>query len=284
MNFKVFYLLLLSPFFLTAQSTSYKVYDTENQKEITLEELVVAVAETNVLFFGEEHDDSIGHALQSQIYALLLEQYSTVALSMEMFETDGQLIVEEYLAGHISEDKMTNDARAWGNYKTDYRPMVELAKEKGKSVIAANAPRRYVSLISKKGLSALESLPKASKKYLAPLPIATDDEAYYKRFEEIMGDAIHGMGMNIYHAQCAWDATMAYSVFKYWKKHKKELIFHLNGRFHTDYQQGTVTQLRRLNKNIKIKNISCFSVSNFETPNWSEYSDLGSFLIVSAEN
>ncbi|MEM9849511.1 MAG: ChaN family lipoprotein, partial [Bacteroidota bacterium] len=256
MNNKIrtFLLALLCPIYLAAQSTTYKIYDTESKEEISLADLVAAVAETDVLVFGEEHDDSLAHALQDQLYNMLLEKYETVTLSMEMFETDGQLILDEYLAGLITEEKMTSNTRAWGNYQTDYRPMVELAKKKGQAVIAANAPRRYVNLVSRRGLAALENLPKASKAYLAPLPIPTDDSGYYDRFKEIMGGAMHSIGMNIYHAQCTWDATMAYRMFQHWKKHKKEHIFHLTGRFHSDYQQGTIHQLRRLNKKISVKN------------------------------
>ena len=38
------------------------------------------------------------------------------------------------------------DARPWPNYDSDYRPMVQVAKNEGLPVICANAPRRYVSL------------------------------------------------------------------------------------------------------------------------------------------
>ncbi|MEN0051730.1 MAG: ChaN family lipoprotein [Bacteroidota bacterium] len=283
MNINILCLLLFPPFFLASQTVSYKIYSTENKQEISLEDLAAAVVETDVLVFGEQHDDSLAHALQDKIYAMLLDQYGTVTLSMEMFETDGQLILDEYLAGHITESKMTNDTRAWGNYQTDYRSMVELAKKKKQVVIAANAPRRYVNMVSRLGLASLGNLSKDSKKLIAKLPIDTKDEGYYKRFKEIMGGHMSSIGMNIYHAQCVWDATMADRIYQHWKKHKKERIFHLTGRFHSDYQQGTITQLRRLNKKIRVKNISCFPIPDFEQPNWDNYADLGDFLIVSQE-
>jgi uncharacterized iron-regulated protein len=39
------------------------------------------------------------------------------------------------------------DSRPWANYVRDYRPLVEYAKAQGLDVIAANAPRRYVSMV-----------------------------------------------------------------------------------------------------------------------------------------
>lgn len=277
------YLILVLLFCATnlGLAQDYKIYDREQEKVISVEELVRSSSDADVLFFGEQHDDEIAHELQDKIYELLLNEYRNVSLSLEMFETDGQLILDEYLSGYITESKMLNDARAWDNYPTAYRPLVERAKEKGQTVIAANAPRRYVSMVSQKGLSSLDALPKSSKAYLPPLPIFTDDKGYYERFQALMGGANHGMGDSFFHAQCLWDASMAYRIFQHWKKHKKERIFHLNGRFHTDFQQGTVTQLRRLKDKIEIKNISCFPAEgNFDKPDWSAYANQGDFIVL----
>ncbi|MEM9990923.1 MAG: ChaN family lipoprotein [Bacteroidota bacterium] len=267
------------PLCLSAQA--YKIYDTEKQALCTIQDIVQSVATSDVLFFGEQHNDSIAHVLQEEIYKALLNEYETVALSLEMFETDGQLVLEEYLQDFITEGKMVNDANAWDNYATAYRPLVERARAKKQAVIAANAPRRYVNMVSRKGLAALNDLPKSSKSYLPPLPIRTDDADYLKRFQEIMGGVGHGsMSDNFFHAQCLWDASMGYQIFKHWKKNKKDLIFHLNGRFHTDYQQGTVTQLKGYKKKIQAKNISCFPAEDFDNPDWTIYAPQGNFIIL----
>ena len=65
---------------------------------------------------------------------------------------------------------LLQDARPWPNYDTDYRPMVEVAKNEGLPVICANAPRRYVSLAGRSGREALEQLPQEARQWLAPLP------------------------------------------------------------------------------------------------------------------
>ncbi|MEM6346763.1 MAG: ChaN family lipoprotein [Bacteroidota bacterium] len=260
----------------------YKIYSVKDGREVSLSEMVSSLAETDVLFFGEEHDDSLGHWLQDTIYAQMVQQYQNVALSMEMFETDCQLVLDEYLAGFITEDKFIKDARAWKNYKEAYRPLVERAKTQGLPVIAANAPRRYVSMVSAGGKEALEGLPKSSRQYLPKLPIYTADSSYYHRFHETMNQFGHGVSDEVFFAQCTWDASMAYQVYQHWRKNKGELIFHLNGRFHTDYQQGTIAQLRRLNTKINIQNISCFKAEDFEAPDWEEYKSQGDFIIISA--
>ncbi|MEL6251355.1 MAG: ChaN family lipoprotein [Bacteroidota bacterium] len=263
---------------------AFKIFDVELGQEISLEKLRDASSEFDVLFWGEEHDDSLGHILQDSLYHLLLNRYNTVALSMEMFETDGQYILDEYLDGLITEEKFLSDARPWATYERAYRPLLERAKEGKQAVIAANAPRRYVSMVSRNGLGELEKLSKTAKAYLPPLPIYTEDKDYKDRFDEIMSQSPHSYDPKIFHAQCTWDASMSFRIYKHWKKNKGELIFHLNGRFHTDYKLGTFHQLQRLNKKLRIANISCFPVENFEKINWSEHADKADFIIVSKKD
>ncbi|MEL6275492.1 MAG: ChaN family lipoprotein, partial [Bacteroidota bacterium] len=102
----------------TSSSVDYKIYSTKKETMLSLDELVQEVADIDVLFFGEEHNDKIAHWLQDTIYQLLLAEYGSVALSLEMFETDCQQVLNEYLNGFITEAKFTNDARAWNNYAT----------------------------------------------------------------------------------------------------------------------------------------------------------------------
>lgn len=51
------------------------------------------------------------------------------------------------------------DGRAWPNYASDYASLVRTAAAAQARVVAANAPRRYVSLVGRKGVSALAALP-----------------------------------------------------------------------------------------------------------------------------
>jgi uncharacterized iron-regulated protein len=257
--------------------TSYfKIYEVKTQTIVTLPRVVEAFAAHHILFFGEEHNDSIAHHLQDTLYSLLINRYKNVTLSMEMFERDCQLVVDEYLNDYITDTQLVKEGRAWKNYK-DYRPMVNTAKQYQQKVIAANAPRRYVNMVSRKGFSALAALPKESKKNFAALPVDTTNTAYSKKFREAMGG--HG-GANSYYAQTLWDATMAHSIYERWKKEKQLKILHLNGRFHSDEKLGTVTQLQRKNKRLKIMTISCFAADDFANPDWSSYEKLGDYVIV----
>ncbi|MBS1621719.1 MAG: ChaN family lipoprotein [Bacteroidetes bacterium] len=264
---------------------NYKIYNTKTKQLTTIDQIVSDCADADVLFFGEEHNDSTGHFLEAAIFKALYQRFGNkLALSMEMFETDCQLPLDEYLKGFVTEKKMITDARAWSNYK-DYRPAVEFAKENHIPVIAANTPRRYVSLVSKSGMKALDSLSKEAKKYLPPLPYDTLSGRYYERFAEIMKGSPGSTNPNVYYSQNLWDAGMSYSIYKFWKKNKDKKIFHLCGRFHSDEKLGTLAQLQKRKSKLKILNISSFSDESFDISdpaifNWEKFSNLGDYVIV----
>jgi len=270
-----------SSFSQTSIEKHYKIYNTRTKQVTTAEQIAADCKDADILFFGEEHNDSAGHFMEASIFSALQKQYGNqLALSLEMFETDCQLVLNEYLDGFISEDRFIKESRAWGNYK-DYKPMVELAKQNHISVIAADPPRRYVNMVSRKGMKSLDSLSKASKKFLPPLPYDTASGRYYEKFSEFMGGGSPGTNNpRIYYSQSLWDAGMAYSIYSYWKKNKSKKIFHVVGRFHSDEKLGTLAQLQKRKSSLKILNISSFSDSTFANPGWEKFSNLGDYIIL----
>lgn len=272
---------VLFPGIVNAQA-AYKIYDTKAKQEVPVHAIVTAFSNVDVLFFGEEHNDSIGHLVEKTI---LEESYELLGcklvLSMEMFETDVQVVLDEYLAGFIKEKNLKKEARAWGNYD-DYKPMVEYAKEHNIKVVAANTPARYVGSVSRNGLDVLDKLSPAAKKFLPPLPIDTATGQYYNKFVEIMGEHAMMPGVQMFQSQNLWDATMAYSVYKTLKKNKGSKVYHLNGKFHTDEKLGIPAQLKNYagRKEINMLNISCFPDSSFEQPEWEKYNMLGDYIII----
>lgn len=276
-------LLLLSATRLLAQdsiSLHYKIYDTRSKELIGIDRIVSDMANADVLFFGEEHNDSACHYLENKIFRALHAQYSNaITLSMEMFETDGQLGLNEYLAGFIDENRLSKDVRLWSNYK-DYRPMIEFAKQNKIPVIAANPPRRYVSLVSKRGMQALDSLSEEAKKLLPPLPYDTLSGRYREKFYEIMKGSPGSNNPNVYYSQNLWDAGMSYSIYHFLKKNKGRKVFHCVGGFHTEEKLGTAAQLQMRNKKLKILNIASFSDDSFNNPDWEKFSSKGDYIIL----
>ncbi|KIO75474.1 hypothetical protein TH53_20125 [Pedobacter lusitanus] len=271
---------LLIPTVLFAQQTnqSYKIFETKTRKTISVEELVRNMKNVDVLFFGEEHNDSIGHLLEADIFLQMIRSYPGTALSLEMFATDVQPVINEYLAAAISEKNFIKEARAWNNYK-DYKPLIELARQYKTDAIGANAATRYSNAVTFSGLTKLNDFPEASKSFLPPLPIDTATGRYYEKFIETLGG--HDMGgMKIFQTQNLWDATMAWSIARYAKLNPKKKIFQVNGRFHSDEHLGTFAQLQKYAPKLKLVNISCFAGKDTLEPDWSKQANLGDYMII----
>jgi uncharacterized iron-regulated protein len=283
MNKLITLLLVFSSSAISAQDINglYKVYDTRNNKEVSLDEIVKEFNTADVLFFGEEHDDSIGHILEAQIFEKAHKAFgSGLALSMEMFERDVQLVVNEYLAGLISEKNLIKEGRAWKNY-SDYKPLVEYAKTNQLKVIAANTPARYTNAVTKNGLEILYKFSTDARRWLPLLPVDTATGRYYERFLEIMGGHGEMPGMHIYQSQNLWDATMAWSIHTTLKNNANLKILHLNGRFHTDERMGIIAQLKKYSKEkLKTINITCTYSEDMDKPEYEAYKKLADFVIV----
>lgn len=269
------------PLWVSAQENkSFRIYSVSESKEITLLELVTGLGSADVVFFGEEHNDSVAHVLQLEVFkALHRRQKEKLRLSMEMFQTDVQLVLNEYLAGLIRETNLQKDGRLWNNYK-DYRSLVEYAKENNIPVLAANAPSRYTNRVTRSGLESLKDLSADAKGLLAPLPVDTLTGRYYEKFAGLMGGHETMGSMKIYQSQNLWDATMAWKIARILKKHKKSRVLHLNGRFHSDEKLGTYAQLKRYAPKLKLMNISCFSAESFNNPDWDQWAYLGDYIII----
>jgi uncharacterized iron-regulated protein len=205
-----------------------------------------------------------------------------------MFERDVQTILDEYLAGLITERHFLLSSRPWRNYETDYRPLVEYAREHHLPVIAANAPARYVSRVSSQGPDSLKALPQvAVKSWLPPLPFPPASEGYAAKFNRFMGGAgaggaaqatAHG-GLHLLEAQTLRDASMAYSISEYLKRGRAPLVVQVNGTFHSEERMGVPEQLARYRSKARAVVVTIVPADNF--PNFdADLGRLGDFVII----
>jgi uncharacterized iron-regulated protein len=248
-----------------AMSEPYRVY-TAAGAPATFDGLVAAMRDADVVFLGEQHDDSTTHALQRRLFQAAAELDRPVALGLEMFERDVQPVLDEYLAGLIRERDFLAVSRPWGNYVTDYRPVVEYAREQGLPVLAANAPQRYVSRVSRLGPTSLADLGPDAQATLPP-DVAPASDALAAEFNAVMsgmmghggGDAasdsttsdagaVHGSAPgldNLLAAQNLRDAAMGHTIAAYLDTHPGHRIVHLNGTFHSEGGLGVPEHLAR---------------------------------------
>ncbi|MFH1118417.1 MAG: ChaN family lipoprotein [Bacteroidota bacterium] len=235
---------------------AYEIYNSTG-KTTDFEKLVREASEADVILFGEIHNNPICHWLQYELTRnLYILKKGNLILGAEMFENDNTLVISEYLAGKVKDKNFETEAKLWPNYRTDYKPLLEFARDSNLRFIATNIPRRYAALVNRQGFEGLDLLDADAKKLIAPLPIDYDpDLPGYKSMIEMMGEnAGSHVNDNLPKAQAVKDATMAYFISLNTGIGKTFLHFH--GTYHSDNYEGIVWYLRRLKPELKILTIN----------------------------
>ena len=241
---------------MKADKPAYRIF-TAKGHESNYSDLLSKARKADVVFFGELHDNPICHWLEYELACdLFKETGKNLILGAEMFETDNQLILDEYLSRKIAEKNFEAEAKLWPNYKTDYKPLITFARDSVIAFVATNIPRRYASLVNKKGFEGLESLNPEAKRLMAPLPIAYNPNLPgYKKMIENIGEAgQEHVTENLPKAQAIKDATMAWSILSHLIKGK--VFLHFNGSYHSDNYEGIIWYLRLANPELRIVTIT----------------------------
>lgn len=269
------FLALIVCFGISAQDKkAYQIFD-KNGKKVTYGKLLKAAEKAQVVLFGEYHNNSVVHWLQLELTKDLAEKKPLV-LGAEMLEADNQKQLNQYLKGEINQKQLDTTARLWPNYKTDYKPLVDFAKEKNLPFIATNIPRRYASMVSKKGFEALETLTAEEKTWIAPLPIAYDENLPgYVNMMKMMGD--HA-SPNMPKAQASKDATMAYFILKNLKDNS--IFIHYNGSYHSDNFEGIHWYLKNALPNLQTITIATLEQKDLEKIMPEEYNKADYILVI----
>jgi uncharacterized iron-regulated protein len=231
--------------------------DAQSGKNLTAAQLASKLQKYDVVFFGEYHDQSEIHQYELELLeAMYKAKGAKLALSMEMFEADNQSKLNNFLADTLSEENFLAASRPWPNYRTDYAPLVNFAKEKKMPVIAANVPRFLAAHVAKNNAST-EGVEAQYQQWL-PKHTYAPEGAYKDKFYAQMSSPAAPMKMPpqrlaaVYAAQCLKDDKMAESIAAFADAHQNMQILHINGCFHSDAHLGTAQKLEALRPELKV--------------------------------
>lgn len=239
--------------------TPFSLFDAHGKK-VKYQKILNKALSQDLVFFGEEHNSAISHWLQLRLVKDCAKSKSLV-LGAEMIERDNQDELDAYLQNKITSKQLDSTARLWPNYKTDYKPLVDFAKENKFPFIGTNIPRRFASLVSKKGFAILDSLSTEEKTWIAPLPILYDEELpCYKNMLTMMPG--HS-SPNLPKAQAIKDATMAHFTLAHMKANT--LFIHFNGSYHSENNEGIIWYLRKASPKSRILTITTVTQSQIKT-------------------
>ncbi len=235
---------------------AYVLYNAQGKK-VSFKKLIKAMEGSDIVLFGEQHNNPIAHWLQLESIKALHPKRNLV-LGAEMIEADNQAALDAYLNGNVDNKGLDTLARLWGNYKTDYAPLVDFCKNNNLAFIATNVPRTYARMVHKGGFEALENLDATALQWLVPLPFPFDPNLpTYKSILEMMGD--HG-SIELVKAQALKDATMAHFILK--NREDSSLFVHFNGAYHSDNYEGILWYLKNAWSDLQYLTVSTVTQEN----------------------
>lgn len=272
MLFAILGALLSSAMATTWHAQNEAVWDTKNQRWITLNEMAAQAQSGDIWVFGEDHATSdnanspstaIHHDNQvrliDELKTLHHSQTTTISVGMEFLTYTFQSFVNQYLGGQLTETDFLKDVQ-WGSNPFEfYRRQISEPVDSGGWTVALNIPASIANKVATKGKDSLSAADRA----LLPPVWEQGNPGYFKRFEEAMqGHATKGELADYFWAQSLWDDTMAWRALDHRDYVPDDIMVIIVGAFHVQFGGGLPYELRKLGHS-RIR-----TLLQVETPDW----------------
>lgn len=233
------------------------------QPASTQTEILNDLATADIIYLGETHDRPEDRQAQLEILAALYQENPKMAIGLEMFQRPFQGVLDDYLAGKITEAELVERSeydRRWGFPWESYAPLLRFAKEHQLPVLALNVPSEVTRKVAREGL---ESLTPEERQYIPPFSeIRTDNADYRQMVQDVYeahASAGHGNSTGFdrfFTAQVLWDETMAESIAQYHQANPETRIVAIVGRGHILYGYGIPSRvIRRVGSDVVQRSI-----------------------------
>ena len=215
----------------------HRLYDLEIGKEKLMSEVISELKKNRVILVGEHHTNLDHHFGQLNVIQSLKETGVKVAIGLEMFQSDSQQALDQWVAGKISEKQF--EAIYYANWTYPwpvYRMIFEYARQEKIPMIGLNVPREITRQVSRGGFNSLTEEQKGKLKDVS----CRVDKEYMDYIKKAFGGHAHGKINFTYfcEAQMVWDTAMAVNTLEYLKQEPNSVVVLLAGAGHV--QKGAV--------------------------------------------
>jgi uncharacterized iron-regulated protein len=247
-------LLTLLILFITAGSVSAGpadpvVFDLGQGRRTRLSELAPELRKSRIVVVGEQHTDEAHHRAQLNVIQALVQAGARVAVGLEMFRKDSQLVLDRWTAGDIGPREF--EAAYYDNWNypwAAYSPIFEYARAKKIPMVGLNVSRDITRQVARGGF---QSLTEAQRGQLSEVTCSIDEE-YMRYIRSVYGAHAHGnMNFTFFcEAQMIWDVAMAVHSLDYLKANPDATVVVLTGVGHA--QKGAVPRQIRLRSPVPV--------------------------------
>ena len=208
-----------------------RLYDINHGKEIIMPEVIAALKQKRIIIVGEHHNNKKHHEAQLNVIRTLNDSGVSVAVGLEMFRSDSQQALDQWVAGDVDEEqfkKIFYDN--WGYSWENYRVIFDYARKEEVPLIGLNVPRDITRQVSRHGF---QSLNEEQRGKLSNIACRVDKE-YMDYIKKAFGGHGHGKLNFTYfcEAQLVWDTVMAINALDYLNKNPNAAVVVLTGTGH----------------------------------------------------
>lgn len=213
-----------------------------------IDTLIPSALNHDLIFIAEHHDNYAHHLNQLEIIQKLNNSSKKLAIAVEMVPAKYQNVLDDFIAGKITEKEMLQNIDYYGNWGFDYSlyaPIFKYARDNGIDIVALNVSDNVTNKAYKDNMTSLTQEEKAE----LPETMNLLNKKYENQLKQIF--AGHNMDnnalfSNFYLAQNIWDEAMAHNLVKYADKNKDKRIVVLCGSGHAGKDTGIPLRYKRL--------------------------------------
>lgn len=216
-----------------------KIFNTNTNKESAFDEMINDLKQKRIVMIGESHTNQLHHDVQFEVIKGLVESGKPVVLALEMFNPGQNDALALWSSGKTDPDtflEQTDFLTTWSHNYRYYKSIFDYCREKQIPIYGTNVERKYASKINLGGLSSL------TDEDLQILPYIDTANVEHKFLINVMMDGMDAsmpkQFVNMYAAQCLWDAAMGEGAIEAAKKHPEATIVILAGSGHVVYNLG----------------------------------------------
>jgi uncharacterized iron-regulated protein len=187
----------------------------ETGAPVSYAEMLKDMADSQVVYIGENHTDPVHHRIQLQVIEDLAARHQ-MAVGVEMIDHSYQPLLDKWSQGELSEQEFLEKIHWYANWRYDfdlYRGIFETVRDKHLPLIGLNLPFHIPPKIAVGGIENL--LPEDAAHLPQTLTLTDPDHRAY--VENIFN--MHRLKGRenfeyFYAAQCTWEDTMAETIAK----------------------------------------------------------------------
>lgn len=219
--------------------------------QLSHQAILADLAQADVIFLGETHTDEADHIAQLDIITAMHQTRGDIAIGLEMFQRPFQSVLDQYIAGEITEADLVEQSEyetRWGFDWELYAPIIRYAQANQIPLVALNTPQEITRKVARQGLASLTG---PDLEHIPPLTdIDTSNEDYQAMLAQVFSQhGGHGNSgpsfENFFAAQVLWDETMAESVADFVTDAPDTQMIVMAGEGHIVYGFGIPSRVER---------------------------------------